>query len=764
LDQVVTFLFKYKASLFSKGEFGFAWHPSVILIVVACAGLGVLAYLLYAHRSVRLPSGSRVLLIAIRCALIALILFCVMRPVIVVPSVIPQASYVGVLIDDSRSMQLPDEAGRARIETARALMTEGSPFYTALSDKFKLRAFEFAAAAQRVPDAGQLAAEGEQTNLPAAIEQALRDMAGLPVSALVVISDGASNAEGDSSANLSNTLAGLRGRGLPVFTVGTGQTEIEGDLELVQATAPRRMLAGSAVTAELLLRSSSGSPSTVKIDIAEDSHALRSQTVPVTSNAQTVARVTFTPSSAGIHRYSFTAVAGADEPIRENNSQEILIEVADTQPRILYIEGEPRWEYGKLRGAMADEKNLVLVGVLRSADGKFYRQGIEKGEELASGFPKSEEELFRYEALIIGSVEATFFTFDQLRMIEQFVARRGGSLLALGGAKAFTAGGYTSTPMADLLPVVLSGQTSTETQNFKAAPTTRGRDHPAARLVEDPDANEKAWEQMPPITLPEVITELKPGATVLLEARSTQQKDRIAPLLIEQRYGRGRTLALAASDTWRWRMLLESKNKSFESFWRNMLRHMVESVRGRVEASTGRTFFDRGEEVQLRVEVADEKFNAVANAHVQAVVTTPGGRAVPLDLKPTVDGGFEGYSARFAPADDGVYNVELTARPTKSAGDQILGHAKTSFIVGSLNREARNAAQNREMLKRIAAETGGRYYTYDDAVDLIEDVAHTEGTNSVRETKDLWDMPINFMLAIALASAEWFIRKRRGLA
>src|SRR5262249_10051540 len=154
----------------------------------------------------------------------------------------------------------------------------------------------------------------------------------------------------------------------------------------------------------------------------------------------------------------------------------------------------PRWEYAKLRESIAEEKNIVLVSVLRSADGKFYRQGIENPDELVNGFPKSEEEVFKYDAVIIGSVEATFFTFDQLKSIEQFVLRRGGTLLALGGSKSFNSGGYGNTPLADLLPIFLNGakETATESQQFKPAPADRGRDHPAARLVDQADANAKA--------------------------------------------------------------------------------------------------------------------------------------------------------------------------------------------------------------------------------------------------------------------------------
>jgi uncharacterized membrane protein len=478
-----------------------------------------------------------------------------------------------------------------------------------------------------------------------------------------------------------------------------------------------------------------------------------------------VARVTFTPSSPGLHRYTLAAKAAEDDPIPDNNSQEIVIEVLDARPRILYIEGEPRWEYGKMRESLAGEKNLTVVSVLRSAEGKYYRQGIENPEELAGGFPKSEEELFKYDAIIIGSIEATYFTFDQLKAVEQFVSRRGGTLMAIGGTKAFSAGGYANTPLADLLPVFLRAEpTQGESQSFKAAPAERGRDHPAARLADQPEANAKAWEQMPAITLPEILTETKPGATVVLEARGTKDRSHAVPLLAEERYGRGRTLAFMASDTWRWRMMLESKNRSFETFWRNLLRYTVDSVRAPVETSTERCFYGAGEAVRIRAEVADDKYVNISDAAVTAQVTSPSGQTVDVAMRPSAEGGFEGYVASFAPEEDGVYRVEVKAQGGGSKQGAMIRTAKTSFIVGPLNREAHEAAQNEELLKRIAAETGGSYYTADRAANLIEDVTHTEGPGTVRETKDLWDMPINFMLIVAFAAGEWFIRKRKGLA
>lgn len=767
MEQVVSFLFKYSGAVFSKSQFSFGARPSVLLIAALVVGLGSLVYFLYAVPGVRLTLRWRVALIGLRAAAVLVLLFCVMRPVIVVPSVIPQSSYVPVLMDDSGSMQLADEGNHTRLDSVKQLMSANSRFFTALADKFKLRAYRFSATAERVQNAGELTGSGDETNLAAAIDQASRETAGLPVTGIVVISDGANNSgasDDGRAADISNALANLRSRGLPVFAIGVGPSSMEGDVEVVRVSGPRRVLAGSPVSTEVLLRASGGRKS-VTIDLNEDNHLLRSQEVPVQGDSTTVARMTFTPSSPGQHRYKLTARPPADDPVPENNSQEIVVDVVDWKPKILHIEGEPRWEYAKLRESVAEEKNIILVSVLRSADGKFYRQGVETAEELVNGFPKSEEDLFRFDALIIGSMEATFFTFDQLKAIEQFVSRRGGTVIALGGSKAFNVGGYGNTPLADLLPIYLNGpgEIPGESQTFKAAPAERGRDNPAARLVDQPDANSKAWEQMPAITLPEVITDLKPGASVVLEARSIKERNRVVPLLVEERYGRGKSMAFLASDTWRWRMMLESRNQSFETFWRNLMRYAVESAPRPVEASTERSFYGANEEVRIRAEVADEKYIKIADAAVTARVTGPSGRAADVPMKQTVEGGFEGYWAAFRPDEEGLYKIEVTAR---RAGKQAtaLAAAQTSFIVGPLNREAHNAAQNVELLKRIAAETGGGYYTATQVDKLLDDITHTEGAGSIRVSYDLWDMPINFILIAGLVAGEWFIRKRKGLA
>lgn len=759
LEQIISFLFKYRASDFANGQFGFSARPSIPVILLIGVVVLVLAYLLYPGKTSRLQPAMRALLITLRAMLIVVVLFCLIRPVIIVASVTPQSTFAAVLMDDSASMLIADEGGDARLQAAKRLMSADSPFLRQLAEKFKVRSFKFSAAVEPARDASELGGSGQQTDLTASIEQALRELAGLPVSGITLITDGAQTAESD----VAETISDLRARGIPVFVIGVGDSKMNGDVELVRATAPRRVLSGSNVTAELLIRATGIPDKSIKIDLAEDNHTLRSQVVPLQGSAATeVVRVAFTPSSPGLHRYTITAGPLDSEPVKENNSQQVLVEVESSHPRILYVEGEPRWEFGKLRGALSDEKNVILVSLLRTAEGKFYRQGIDNPEELNAGFPKSEEDLFKFDSLIIGSVEASFFTFDQLRTIEQFVSRRGAALLALAGPKSFVEGGYGNTPIADLLPVFLPGSNpgGSELQSFKPIPSARGRDHPILRLNDNAEANAKTWQQMPALTIPQVLTDPKPGATILLEAQSTTSAGMTAPMLVEQRYGRGRTLALLASDTWRWRMLLESNNKSYETFWRNTLRYLVESIRRRVEVQPDRGVYAKGEVVRFRAEISDKSFMHVPDAQVTARISTPLGETLNLRLNPAIDGEFEGYVGTVAAEHEGTYKIEINAM----RGNEALGFAQANFIAGQLNREAFGAAQNRELLQRIASETGGRYYTVDEAGNLVEDMARTETSYSVRSTLELWDMPFNFALIVGIAAAEWFIRKRKGLA
>jgi hypothetical protein len=284
------------------------------------------------------------------------------------------------------------------------------------------------------------------------------------------------------------------------------------------------------------------------------------------------------------------------------------------------------------------------------------------------------------------------------------------------------------------------------------------------RLNEDRALSAKAWEEAPPISIPEMLAGAKPGATVILEANAINDRSRTTPLLVEERYGRGRSMALTANDTWRWRMELPSQNNSHETFWRQLLRYLVSATPRQYEVAAERDVYTKGDTVTLRGEVSDKKFNAITDAQVVARVTKPSGATAEIPLKVNFgerqNGSGADYRNEFTPDENGLHKIEMTAR----RGGATLGVAQSAFLITDRTREFHDAAQNVELLKRAAAETGGKYFPLSAADDLLDEITMLEGKNSERVSKDLWDMPINFILLVGLAGSEWFLRKRKGLA
>ena len=765
MNQLVRFLFGHEQAVFTNGRFGFDVRPGPLLLVLIVLLAAVFVYFIYLRPRVRLSKRTTATLIALRVALLTILVTLLLRPVVVVSSVIPRSSYVAILVDDSVSMKLRDMPdGNTRIDTVKQSLLASGPnsFLNRLDAKFKTSLYGFAGALSRLKGANDLFAEGRTSDLAGALDETIKRSSGMPLSAVVLATDGASNVPRDFAA----TLRELRARDIPVFTVGVGNTARPMDAELTRINMPRRVLVGSRVNIETYVGLSSYQATKVLIAVREDGRAIKTEETNLRGNDTQAVNLEITPTTPGIHRYTVEITPLDGELTVENNKQDALVEVISGPLRLLHVEGEPRWELGKIRESLAlNEKNIVLVSLQRTGENKFYRQGIASQNELATGFPVTEEELFAYDGLVIGSVEAGFFTADQLRSIEAFVARRGGGLLAIGGRLAFDGGKYKGTTIDDLLPVTLTGGPTDDATSFapvyKPLLTGAGQSHPITRLQDDRGANQKAWNELPPISVSQVLANVKPGASVLLEARRVEGSgSQTAPLLVQQRYGRGQTLALTASDTWRWRMRMDSKNNAHETFWRQMLRYVVSGTPRQIEIGAERDVYAMDDTINIVADVRDKRFNPVSDANAIARVTKPSGTIVDVPLTFTTLNSVNTYAGQFKADELGEHRIELTGT---SAGLGTLS-AKSSVLVSDLNREYYSAAQNSDLLKRIAAETGGKYFTPAEAESLLDDLVYRQTPYSERVTKDLWDMPVNFMLIVGLLSAEWFLRKREGLA
>src|SRR5918999_3775377 len=444
-------LFKYRPAVFEKGELAIGAPASIWLILGVGLLIGVPAVLSYARAPGKGGRRDRIVLAGLRASALLLLLVCLLRPRLLVSAAVPQRNYVGILIDDSRSMRVAD-GDVARGDVVRRLFAADAPLVRELAERFQLRFFSFSSTTQRIERVSDLSFAGGETRIAAALEDARQDLSSVPLSGLVVVTDGADNAR----TPITDELSALRSRAVPVFTVGIGSERFARDVEVRRVEASRSVLRGTALVLDVLVAQRGFGGERVPLVVEDAGRIVSSQqvTLPAEGEAASI-RIHVTAAEAGPRTYTVRVPPQPREMVAQNNAQQTLVHVRDRTEKILYVEGDLRSEMGFLRRAVERDSNLQLVSLQRSAANKFQRFAVDSAEELAAGFPKTREELFRYKGLIIGSVEASFFTRDQLRMVADFVGERGGGLIMLGGRQSFGEGGYAGTPLADVLPVTL---------------------------------------------------------------------------------------------------------------------------------------------------------------------------------------------------------------------------------------------------------------------------------------------------------------------
>jgi uncharacterized membrane protein len=502
----------------------------------------------------------------------------------------------------------------------------------------------------------------------------------------------------------------------------------------------------------------------VTLDVEDGGKIVGAQEVKLPADGEPAAvRVRFTASEAGPRIFKFKISPRPGEIVTQNNQREALIEVLDRQEKLLYFEGEPRPEMKFIRRAVVDDKNLLIVTLQRTADNKYMRFDVSGGEELAGGFPKTRDELFAYRGIILGSIEAGAFTGDQLRMIGEFVERRGGGLLMLGGSRSFSEGGYAGTPVADALPVVIErvprSLDDLPVARLKVRPTRAGEAHALTQIAGTEAASSARWNALPVLTSVNPLRTLKPGATLLLSG--TDEKRRTQPVLAYQRYGRGKALALTVQDSWLYQMhaSMPLEDMTHENLWRQLLRWVVDAVPDSVDIHTSSERVEAGEPVTLTAEVVDKSFVELNDARVVAKVKDPQGNTVDVPLQWTGERSGE-YKGTFTAASEGMYTADVEA----SREGKPLGTSSVHMRAAPGDAEYFDASMHAARLKRIADETGGKFYTPDTVNALPEDLKYAGRGVTTVEERDLWHMPIVLLLIGGLMAGEWAYRRAVGLA
>ena len=730
-------------------------YPWWVLVLLAAATL-VVAWASYAGTIAPLGPRRRAALVALRALALLFLVACLLRPVRSVPPEAATDAVVPVLVDISRSMQLRDTGGAARIDVARDVLEQH--VQPALARRFRPEVWTFGETLAPMTGAEMSAGAG-RSDLSGALRALRERYRERPVAGIVVISDGGETGEEDAAALADAVPA-------PVYTIGVGSTRLGADFEVLDVSAGELALADSSVdmTVAAVHHGSSGP---FDLRVLENGRPVDLRRVtPAADGSPVRALFTVSPPRETATLYTVEIPSAAGELVVENNRRSVLVEPAGRQRRVLMIEGAPGFEHSFIKRALAADQGIELDSVVRKgsdargAPTYFVQASEQRAHRLTTGFPHERTSLYEYDALVLANVEADALSRSQLQMIADFVDRRGGGVL-LFGAKSFLQQSFAGTPFEEVLPLKLTGRgdgvvpvSARAETRLAVTLTADGSLHPVMRIDGGAEDLAKRWAAVPALAGVAALGALRPGAMALALVHAT---DGPRPLVAVQRFGQGRSMVFTGEASWRWRMQLPSADRTHELFWRQAVRWISAAAPDPVSVGPMRPLLP-GSAATIAVDVRNTDFAPVGNADVHVRVTAPGGEerdvsaalADPLTGRYSIDMRFE---------DSGIYRVTATAARSGAA----IGRGERWILVGGADLELADPRLNDKVLRRLAVSSGGGYVPAGEAGNLssLLDAAATESV--APRLEELWHTPWIFMALILLLGAEWTLRRRWGL-
>ncbi|MHC4713790.1 MAG: VWA domain-containing protein [Planctomycetota bacterium] len=710
-------------------------------VLLAAVALGAGVWLYYARWNEGATRRRRLTLGALRAAAFALCILVLAGPSVERERALESRRAVSVLLDVSGSMSRVDgdaPGTKTRLDAAKEALLA----VEVMAGQYDARLYSFDDNARFVgrpesaeditPLLDKLASAGGDTALGDAL---VRAAPAEPGGAVIVLSDGASNAGTD----LETAAAALSGRGVRVFAVPLGRAGAP-NVAVTRVLGPRLLLSGEPAALVAEVRFSGGADRPARVSLELDGRVVTSAGATPAA-ATDLVRLDFTPDRSGDLVYTVKAEPLEGERDTADNSIDRVIRVAAEPLKVLYIEESPRWEYRFIKNAILRDERIEPEMLLVEAD-----RAVAEDADFIRQFPAERKDLFDLDVIVVGDVNPRFFLPRDLVNLRAFISEGGGGLLFVGGER-YNPAAYAGGVLGELAPADVDGPPVASREGEALALTEAGAANVALALSTGEPA--EFWKRLPPVHW---FLDVRPraGATVLVETAGGGK-----PVILEQRFGRGRTVLVATDELWRWRQYVG--DRYLYRLWVQLVRYLG-SRRLSAGAAAGELIvlkdtFAKGETVRATAYLENGLGMPFEEPSVEGFVEdAAGARAAIAFTRAAEMPGL--YAAEFPAGSPGTYT--LYARGAD-------GYLSGGYSVSGSSLEDLHHAPDRLALEALAEATGGAVLPTDGLDGLAELLPPTVRTATVRETKALWSSYAFLIPIVAALCAEWYLRKRWDL-
>jgi hypothetical protein len=703
------------------------------LVLLAAVGASALAYASY---RVTLPPVSRLLrltLTTIRGLSLFTLFLLLGEPLLSLIYHRSERPILAVLVDQSKSMTIEDRTGNRKERLLKAL---DSPALRTISSKTDIHfgAFDTKVRIPHSISKDSLSFSGDGTDIGAALKQLKSQMAERNLQGVLLLTDGTVTAG-------SSPLYEAEDLGVPVFSVGIGDTSEPHDVLVRKVVANTITYVGNKVPVNATIKSSGATNERVEVTLLEEGKTLDRKSIMLEPGTREYdVPLSFTPTQEGTQKIAVDVSHLAGEISYQNNRSSFFVKVLKSKMQVLLVAGAPSPDVSAIRRALQDDKNIDLKTFIGRGNGQFY-EGLLADQALRDvdcvillGYPR------------VGDVSTALTAIAHAADLGKglfFIPSRSIDFQKLKSLEPY-------------LPFVVPAQSEDEEQLFFSLSEDQ-RNHPILR-----SSSVDVWSKLPPVFSTELSLRAKPESDILARARM-QNVTTDNPLFLSRRVNRSKSLALGCYGFWRWKSYSEGiagADQIFEKFMSNSVRWLVTRDDERpVQVRPTKEVFTGSDPVEFTAQVYDDNYKPIDDAEVSLTVTMKN-QPSQLTLTPLGNGRFEGA---FDPLPEGDYSYSARA----VTGGRQIAEEKGTFSVGGLNVEFLDTKANKHLLRQLALQTGGRYYEPEELHRLPDDLASLSGFEvrevNISQQLELWNKTWMLGCLIALLSLEWFLRKRHGM-
>ncbi len=712
--------------------------PWIIFLAAAVLGAAI-SFFVYRFTVPPVSRAKRYLLTSLRTGAIVLLIFILCEPLLRLShqSIVPPT--VAVLVDNSLSMSLTDDAGN-REQQLRSIVS-GKPLRQ-LTSNSTVRFLSFSPSLKELnPDSLQL--NGTVTNIASAFS-ALKKASLPELKAVVLLSDGNYN-EGE------NPLYEAEKFGVPIFSVGIGDSLEQKDIVVEKLLTNSVAYVQSTVPVDATVKVSGFQNRKLDVALLEDGKQIAQNFITLPASMPSGAgeypvHFSFTPASDGIKKYTVSVSALEGEVTKKNNTRSVLVKILKNKMRVAVIAGAPSADVSAVMQALHADQNIEATLAVQQTTGLFNGHELAQNTSVAAA-----------ECLVLVGFPTDDTTPAALETVAHSVSVKATPLF-------FIASRTLNFQKLKALSTLLPFTTVSDTMDEQIIFSNVLRDQQNHVLSQGNGHDPFDWTKLPPIFSSLSTFKAKPEALVL----STMKIQNVAidnPLLIARSVMHTKSFAVLGYGLARWKLLASANSETenfFDAWISNAVRWLVtrdDNKQLRVEPS--KDFFSQGESVDFVGEVYNANYEPVENADVKLdVALISSQQRYETILNPREQGRYEG-------AVGALPECDYTFTATATSGASELGKTSGRFSVGEQSLEFADTKMNKTLLEQLSAASGGTYVDGRDVAGLIQKITALPSMKAEERTTtsefELWNLPGILSVIVALFGVEWFVRKRSGM-